>query len=299
MRSALWLVLGGVIASGGIGIALALKRTAGNRQTYALPSDVLVHGNRDLKEVALTIDDGPKPETARDMLNILGRYGVRATFFVVGSQVEKHPALVRRMMAEGHDVANHTYSHPRLAGMDGAAIKREIAECDKSVFKATGANTALFRPPGMRYDDLVLRTAQDLGYITIHWNTAAQDFAPQPPEEIVRKITEQTSSGSVILLHGHPDTVKAMPAILENLLSRGFRFVTVSQMLARLPRPVIVKTNAYASSLKSVESHETAVAKRPERRSPSPKRFTLGIGPRNEPKAIKEPIRGMDLPTEN
>lgn len=221
-------------------------------KTYALRDDILIHGNENLKEIALTFDDGPRPEIAREMLNLLGRHRARSTFFVVGSMVAQHPKLVRRMMDEGHEVANHTFSHPRLDGLDEEQIRTELAKCDRAVFEATGARTNLFRPPGMRYDDTVLRAAQSLGYVTIHWNVAAQDFNAQPSERIVRKVLNAVQPGSVILLHGHPDTLAALPTILEELDRRGYRYVTVSQMLGRLERPVVVKTNAYGAAPQAV-----------------------------------------------
>lgn len=228
----------------GIFIGRKLDRVQG-AQTYALRDDILVHGNQNLKEIALTFDDGPHPDTARKMLDLLGKEQVKATFFVVGKKVEEHPRLIRRMMKEGHEVANHTYSHPRLDGLDADQIRKEIARCGHAVFEATGAGMNLFRPPGMRYDEIVIRTAQDLGYVTIHWNAAAQDFQPQEPARIVEKVLARTQPGSVILLHSHPNTLQALPEILAGLKARGYRFVRVSQMLGRLPRPVYVNTNAY------------------------------------------------------
>jgi peptidoglycan/xylan/chitin deacetylase (PgdA/CDA1 family) len=226
-------------------LALLIYERGSTVKTYALANDVLVHGNTQLKEVALTIDDGPKPENARALLDLLGKYDVRATFFVVGKQVQKYPALVRRMMDEGHEVGNHTEDHITLKGLKEKQIREEIVACDKAVFRATGAHTNVFRPPGMRFDQTVLSTAQEIGFVTVHWNVAVGDYVDLKPEEIARKVLAKTQPGSVILLHGHPDTVKALPTILESLKARGYRFVTVSQMLARLPRPVYVKTNAY------------------------------------------------------
>lgn len=255
----------GIGAAGLLGVQRAYARLDSKGvKTYALRDDILIHGNVNLKEIALTFDDGPRPEIAREMLNVLGRYRARSTFFVVGSMVEKHPKLVRRMMNEGHEVANHSFSHPRLHGMDEEAIRTELARCDRAVFDATGARTNLFRPPGMRYDDTVLRAAQSLGYVTVHWNVAAQDFKPQPPDQIARKVLDVVRPGSVVLLHGHPDTLAALPTILDQLQEKGYRFVTVSQMLGRLERPVYVKTNAYGAipEAKPVAKPATRVARK-------------------------------------
>lgn len=224
-----------------------MRRSDPVAKTYTLSQDILVHGNTELKEVAFTFDDGPKPEVTRTLLNLLGSYGVRATFFVVGKQVELYPALVRRMMNEGHEVGNHSFNHPTLEGMAHEGIRDEILACDKAIFKATGTHSDLFRPPGMRYDDVVLRAAQDMNYVTVHWNVAAQDYKALAPDVITKRVLSFVQPGSVILLHGHPDTVRALPSIISKLQEQGYRFVTVSQMLARLPRPVIVKSNAYGA----------------------------------------------------
>lgn len=213
--------------------------------TYQLRDDILVHGNINLKEVALTFDDGPRPENVRPILDLLGKEKIKATFFVVGEKVEEYPALVRRMMNEGHEVGNHSYSHPRLDGMTDDQIRVEIGKCARAVEDATGTGMNLFRPPGMRYDETVIRAAQDLGYVTIHWNSAAQDYKPQDPASLANKVLKRTQPGSVILLHNHPDTIAALPAIISELKRKGYRFVRVSQMLGRLPRPVYVATNAY------------------------------------------------------
>ena len=214
-------------------------------KTYELRDDILVHGNGSLKEVALTFDDGPRPENVRPILDFLGHEKIKATFFVVGEKVEEYPALVRRMLNEGHEVGNHSYSHPRLDGMTDEQIRAEIGKCARAVENATGAGMNLFRPPGMRYDETVIRTAQDLGYVTVHWNAAAQDYKAQDPASLAHKVLKRVQPGSVILLHSHPDTIQALPRIISELKRKGYRFVRVSQMLGRLPRPVYVQTNAY------------------------------------------------------
>lgn len=265
--------------------------------TYDLRDDILVHGNADLKEVALTFDDGPTDET-RHLLDILRERDLRATFFVVGSQVSKRPELVRRMMDEGHEVGNHSFHHPHLDELGLAQIREEIRACDDAVFHATGARMALFRPPGMRYDDVVIRAGQDLGYVTVHWNVAAKDFTDQSPEVVRDRVLGSVRPGSVVLLHGHPDTVRALPEILDGLRERGYRLVTVNQMLARLPRPVYARSNAHGAI--EVRRTTPVVAAAPTRSASGKRRVRfVRRGAEIAPRSDVTPIHGLDVPAWN
>ena len=136
--------------------------------TFELHGDLLVHGNPLLREVALTFDDGPYGETTEQILDVLSKDEVPATFFVVGKHVDEHPNVVRRMMALGNEVGNHSYTHPRLTDITLGQARKELAECEDAVFRATGEHMDLMRPPGMKYDDRLLRLAQDMGYTTVH-----------------------------------------------------------------------------------------------------------------------------------
>lgn len=212
--------------------------------TYELRGDVLVRGNPFMREVALTFDDGPYGETTVQILDALKEQDVRATFFVVGKHVEARPDLVRRMLLDGHEVGNHTYSHPRLPELTLLQARDELNRCEAAFVAATGSHMNLMRPPGMQYNGDVLRLAQDLGYVTIHGDVVAADYLPVDPEVIVARVMRQVDNGSVIVLHDSPNTVQALPTILERLTARGYRFVTTTQMLSRLPRPVVLASNA-------------------------------------------------------
>lgn len=247
------------------------------RQTFALDVNMLVSGNPGLQEVCLTFDDGPHPESMTKILDVLKSEGVHASFFVVGKVVDKHPELVRRMMAEGHEVGNHTYTHKRLNQMPIASARQEIAACAASVKRATGADMTLLRPPGMEYNNAVLHLTQDLGYVTCHWNVVAGDYVSLPPTLVAQRVMAQVKPGAVILLHDSPDTALALRTIIRRLKAEKYRFVTATQMLARLPRPVIVASNAYAVK------PETLLAKATQPKSGARRKPTVASPPIAKP----------------
>ncbi len=238
-----------------------LARKVAPKETFELDADMLVRGNPNLHEVCLTFDDGPHPGSMDSILDTLRAKDVKATFFVVGKEVDLHPGLVRRMLAEGNEVGNHTYSHKRLNTMPIASAKQEILACAASVKRASGASMDLLRPPGMEYDKEVLQLNRSLGYVTVHWNVVAADYLDIPPSLIVKRVLDQVKDGSVILLHDAPATAKALPTIIDSLKARGYTFDTTTQMLARLPRPVYVASNAYSVKPPAPPVTETAKTK--------------------------------------
>lgn len=266
----------------------AVSRQAGASamDTFQLNGDLLVHGNPSLKEVALTFDDGPYGETTEQILATLRDEGVQATFFVVGRHVEERPALVRRIMAEGHEVGNHTYSHPRLTDITTSEAREELVLCEQAVFKATGAHMNLMRPPGMKFNDDLLKLNMDLGYTTIHWNAVAGDYVPVEPAMVTKRILWQVQPGSVILLHDTPDTAAALPGLIARLKADGYRFVTVTQMLSRLPRPVFLASNAGHVSPEPMEAkveRPASATKRKVRRPTMPEPEPAARPPFDEP----------------
>lgn len=260
MRKRRWLVaaLLALAAAGGfhwyhnrkIGVMEAINpaywvRRWRGEDLYDPSTERLFHGNRELKEVAITIDDGPHSGTGDQLLDILKRENARATFFVVGINMKKRPDLVRRMLAEGHEVANHTYTHYRLSKLRPDQMRREINDNDINFYRITGKHLNLLRPPGVNYNPVVSRVAKDLGYQTILVNVLSKDFDDQTPDYIVDQTLRRTENGSIILLHDdRMSTVLALPRIIEGLRADGYKFVTVSEMLAHLPKPVLVQSNA-------------------------------------------------------
>ncbi len=197
---------------------------------------LLWHGNRQIPEVAITFDDGPHIDSRAGILDTLKALGVHATFFDVGMRMEQNPGLVLRTLAEGNEEANHSFTHRRLDEVTPQDRHREINDPDIAFFRITGRHLALLRPPGMRYNTAVLRDTHEAGYIVVGYNAASGDFDKQEaPEYIAKRTIERTENGAIILLHDYSGTAAALRAIITTLRSRGFRFVTISQMIEHLP----------------------------------------------------------------
>lgn len=218
------------------------------RDLYAPDQMVLKHGSRDHKEIALTIDDGPHPQSIGRILDILKREDVHATFFVVGIKVQESPQFVKRMIEDGNEVGNHTVHHPRLTTLKPDQMRAELEGCEQIVEKATGHRMTCMRPPGMQFNPDVLEVCKSLGYTTVNWTNAAKDFvatnsAHVSVPELESRVMDHLENGSIILLHDAPETADALEDLIGKLKKEGYRFVTVSQMLAHLPKPVIVEAN--------------------------------------------------------
>ena len=187
------------------------------------------------KVVALTLDDGPKiPETPQ-ILDILQENNVKATFFVVGKAVEVYPQTMRRIVAEGHAIGNHTWHH-WYRPMSLAIARSEIERTAEIIQQTTGVKTELFRPPGGFLNNGLATYAKSQKHAVVMWSVIAPDTNPRAtPEAFVQNVLKGTRPGAIVLLHdGGGDrrrTVKALPPIIRGLRQRGYRFVTLPELL--------------------------------------------------------------------
>jgi len=199
-------------------------------------------GAGDPHQVALTFDDGPDPRWTPQILDILKAANVKAAFFLVGANAEKHPALVRRIVAEGHEIGNHTFYHPNLALCWPEHIRLELNATELLFQATTGRSTTLFRPPyaadtsPSSVSELTpLQIAQELGYLVVLENIDPQDWAQPGADIILRRVKQQRRDGSIILLHDaggdRRQTVEALPQILSYLQARGDTIVSLSTLL--------------------------------------------------------------------
>ncbi|GGQ05186.1 polysaccharide deacetylase family protein [Streptomyces roseolilacinus] len=194
------------------------------------------HGRRDTPRAALTFDDGPDPVHTRRILGILDRYGVRATFFCVGHHVAALPDEVRRIAAAGHELGNHSWSHPFLPDLTPEQLREQLDRTAEAVARVTGGAPRWFRPPYGGLDPEVLATLAEHPTTLALWDVDSRDWARPGPERIAATVLGAAGPGSVVLMHeggGDRDqTVRALPAIIEGLLARGLELVPVGELPA-------------------------------------------------------------------
>lgn len=175
----------------------------------------ITHKRTKLKEIALTFDDGPSEFTPK-FLDLLKEHDIKATFFCIGKQIEKYPETFRRMIAEGHTIGNHTYSHSGRTGfLSASRMTEEIERCDEVMLKTGNITTDLYRPPFGVTNPHIALAIEKTGKKSIGWNIRSLDTITEDEEKIYRKITKGLHKGSIILLH---DTSEKTYRVLTNLL---------------------------------------------------------------------------------
>lgn len=189
--------------------------------------------------IAMTFDDGPEPKLTPKLLDLLKAKGIKATFFVVGQNAADYPDVLKRAISEGHEIGNHSWSHPNFAKMSDGAVTNELQKTHDAILQATGVKPTLLRPP---YGSITKREREWIhdrfGYKIILWDVDPLDWKYRNPAHVESEILKQTRHGSIILSHDiHATTVEAMPATFDALLAKGYKFVTVSELLA-LEKPV-------------------------------------------------------------
>lgn len=234
METAAVAVIGGSVAA-------SVGAIAGLSAQSQIFGKTLVAGI-DPREVALTYDDGPNTACTPELLDLLARYEVKATFFMLGGFAREQRALARRVLAEGHVVGNHTMTHPWLVLRGHRAIREELAGCKAALEDVLGAEVKYFRPPHGARTPYVLQTARALGMTTVQWNAMGKDWLPIGPERVVRNVSrrlewaQRKGVGGNVLLHDgdfvrmgadRRQTLKATEMLLEGFVREGKRVVTV------------------------------------------------------------------------
>ncbi len=192
-----------------------------------------LHRLADPKQLALTFDDGPNDLHTLNLLDVLAKYDVKATFFLIGKHVAAKPEIARRIAAAGHLIGNHTNTHPNLAFCNEERIRRELSDCQKTLQETVGEHSKLFRPPFGARRPRVLKIAREIGFTPVMWSVTCYDWKPTTAERVERQAVRQISGGDIILLHdgGHvalgadrAHTVAATDRMIVKFKSEGYSF---------------------------------------------------------------------------
>jgi polysaccharide deacetylase family sporulation protein PdaB len=186
------------------------------------------------KKVAISFDAAWGAERTTDILDTLDRYGVKTTFFLVGFWIDAYPETLKEIAARGHEIGNHTATHPHLNSLGKEAIKEELATVHEQIRALTGQEPILFRPPFGEYSNKVIEAAQELGYYTIQWSVDSLDWQDLSADAIYDRVIRAIHPGAIVLFHNNAvNTPGALPRILETLQAEGYEVVPISQLIYR------------------------------------------------------------------
>src|SRR5437588_1932660 len=223
--------------------------------------------------IALTFDDGPSATLTPKLLDLLAAHHIKATFFVIGENVAEHPDIVARAAREGHEIGNHSWSHPNFAKISAESVRSQLQRTDDAIKNATGNRPTLMRPPYGSVTEREKRWIHDeFGYRIILWDVDPYDWKRPGPAVVRNRILKETQPGSIVLSHDiHPGTIEAMPSTFDALEAKGFKFVTVSELIRMaVPQPS-------PASAQTRESTPATITPSPSQSAtPSPARLPSG-----------------------
>ena len=221
-----------------LGITFVLVNTTSadkGRRYYEQTGEVVWEIKTEEKVVAITFDDGPHPKYTADILDLLAEYNAKATFFVVGENAEKNPELLLRQYNEGHEIANHTFTHPLKTTLPKLEI--EIKKTNDLIYSITGYHPELFRPVEGQYTDSMIQSLVKNGYKVVmwSWHMDTEDWKDPGVHRIIKTVLDGTKPGNIILFHdgggNRIQTVKALEKILPELKKQGYKFVTITELI--------------------------------------------------------------------
>ncbi len=184
------------------------------------------------KVAAISFDAAWGDEQTPVLLDILEKYNVKATFFLVGMWVDNYPDSVKLIASKGHEIGNHSNTHPHMTQLSAEQMTEEISECNEKIKAITGKDVTLFRAPYGDYNNAVVESVNALNMYCIQWDVDSLDWKDPAPQEMVERINSKISGGSIILMHnGAANTPEALPLILDAILKQGYKIVPVSEIL--------------------------------------------------------------------
>ncbi|WP_296580960.1 polysaccharide deacetylase family protein [Xanthobacter sp.] len=208
--------------------------------------------------IAMTFDDGPNPETTPRLLQILRERNIKVTFFVLGNMVAKHPEVLKMIADEGHEIGSHSWSHPQLTRISQAAVDKELGNTSEAIFQVTGKRPIYLRPPyGSMKPTLRSYIEDKYGLTIVNWSVDPNDWKNRNSQAVHDAIMAQVKPGAIVLSHDiYATTVDAMPRILDELAAKGYKFATLSQMVA-MDKPLKVALAAPGAATKKPKPNGT------------------------------------------
>lgn len=184
------------------------------------------------KKIAISFDASWGAEHTPKILSILREHNIKTTFFLTGLWIDKYPDLVKKIADEGHELGNHTATHPHLNSLDKAAIKNELRQVHTILKELTGQEPKLFRPPFGEYSNKVIEAATELNYLTIQWSIDSLDWKDLTQEQIFTRVTSQLHPGAIVLFHNNgTHTAAALPDIIKYVHDAGYEIVKISDLI--------------------------------------------------------------------
>lgn len=234
LHSAVILGVCTVFNPGAISIAYADAGEENNKPQV----QVIRHAPNSDNAIALTFDDGPSATFTPQILGLLQKYHAKATFFVIGNRVDQFPQLIKEELDEHNEIGNHSYSHIVLQRVSTSKVTTELSQGQQALIRVTGHDTPhLFRPPRGRFGESVLKAANQNGYKVILWSVDSGDWNNPGASFIVKHVLHDVKNGDILLFHdqggNRSQTVSALEGILPELQRRGFKLVTVSELLQK------------------------------------------------------------------
>ena len=187
---------------------------------------------RDQKMISISFDAAWGNEDTQQLIDILGKYNIKATFFVVGQWVDKYPESVKALHDAGHEVMNHSNTHAHMSQLSRDEIIADVNACNDKIEAVTGVRPTLIRPPYGEYDDNVVSAIRSMDMEPIQWDVDSLDWKDLEASEITKRVTSKVQAGSIVLFHNAAKhTPEALPGILETLLQQGYTFVPISELI--------------------------------------------------------------------
>ncbi len=214
-------------------LCVSVSSTTKAIQTAAEPKiNPIYRVKSDKKQVAISFDAAWGNEETAQLLDILDKYKVKATFFLVGDWVDHFPGDVKTIAEKGHDIGNHSNTHPHMPQLSSDTASTEITACNDKIKALTGKSPTLFRPPYGDYDNMVVNTVKSLGMYCVQWDVDSLDWKDPTPEQMTKTVLDKVQDGSIVLMHnGAKHTPAALPGIIKGIQDKGFEIVLIKDLI--------------------------------------------------------------------